>query len=481
MFGIDKIKKKLKKNNIENEDEKQKDYINLNTDSVVISDSVYKSVGKVNKQFEKPNTYTGNRKLYDDGLAKKKIKIDALSQGKKYRDPYTGKELVLTKKEAKLKFGKNWANHLAEGDHIVPIEKVHNQYKSDAWVTNDDIKNTVNSKENMQAVSRKFNNAKRNKMQDKFATDEEYLKKTNVKLTEKGKEKALQVDKDAKQFIKKELRTKKIKNVVKTSHEAGKNASINSGITTATISSILNVTAVIKGEKDTEEALYSVAKDTGKAAASGYILGGGLTSLSHTLSNSSSTFIKKLVSSNIPGNIITAVVVTGDTIKKYAEGEISTEECVIELGEKGLNLATTGSAMAIGQAVIPIPIVGAAVGALVGSVAMSKLYNDVVYSLKNKQLEHEERMRLIEESRYIRDQLINFRKELELYFSDYFNDCTECFSFSLTTIKSALLNGDANGVIFGANEITKKLGGKVKFNNMNEFYDFLLSNEEDEL
>ena len=34
-------------------------------------------------------------------------------------------------------------------------------------------------------------------------------------------------------------------------------------------------------------------------------------------------------------------------------------------------------------------------------------------------------------------------------------------------------SGDANGVIAGANAITRKLGGKVQFNNMDEFDKFL--------
>ena len=62
-------------------------------------------------------------------------------------------------------------------------------------------------------------------------------------------------------------------------------------------------------------------------------MGGGLTVVSHTLSESKSKFIQKLVKSNVPGKIITAVMVTGDTLKRYGNGEISTQECMFELGE----------------------------------------------------------------------------------------------------------------------------------------------------
>lgn len=464
------------------EDNSDEESINpqTNAQAKVISSTITSSIEKVSVKFKKPYKYTGNRHLYDDGTAKKNIKLEAFSKGKKFIDPYTGKELVLTKSEAKIRFGKDWVNHLAEGDHIVPIEKVFNKNKDNVWISNDDIKETVNSKENMQAVSRKFNNAKRSKMQDEFVDNDKYLKDKDVKLTKKGKEKALEVDKKSQKFINDELGSRAKKNVLRTGHEAGKNTALNSAGTAATMSSIINITAVIKGEKDPKDALADVVKDTGKAATSGYVLGGGMTTLSHTLSGSSSTFLKALSKSNVPGNIITAVVITGNTITRYAKGEITTEDCIIELGERGLNFAATGTTMAIGQALIPIPIVGGAVGALVGSLATSQLYNNIINTLKNEKLEHEERLKLIKEAQILREQLINYREELELYLNQYFKDYKECFSNALFDIKTSLLNGDADGVIFGANQITAKLGGNIKYRNMNEFYSFLSDDEEDE-
>ena len=39
-------------------------------------------------------------------------------------DPYTGDTLVLTKSEAKRLYGEDWQSHLAESDHIHPLEQV---------------------------------------------------------------------------------------------------------------------------------------------------------------------------------------------------------------------------------------------------------------------------------------------------------------------------------------------------------------------
>lgn len=425
------------------------------------------------KKFAKPETYTGNRGVFDSGAAKRNAKQKAFSDGGNVVDPYTGKKLVLTKKEAKKLYGDDWQSHLAESDHVKPIEKIYDDTKGNAWLTTDDIKGIANSEENIEVISRKFNNAKRSRTNGELVEDKEYLKKENLELTEEGARNAIKKGKLAEQFTKKKERELALKNAVKTGHEAGKAGAKNSGVTTLTISGIMNVVSVIKGEKTGEDAIVDIIDDSGKAAVSGYAVGGGLTVLCHSLSNSSSKFIQGLVKSNVPGNVITAVSVTGDTLKKWGEGEITTQECLIELGDKGLNMVTTGYSMAVGQALIPIPIVGGAVGALVGSMLTSSLYNHLIDVIQTKQLEHQERMRIIDECNAVAEQARVFRAELEEYLESYFKEYRECFDTALSSMRLAYQIGDADGMIGGANDITRKLGGKVHYDTVEEFKSFI--------
>lgn len=136
-------------------------------------------------------------------------------------------------------------------------------------------------------------------------------------------------------------------------------------------------------------------------------------------------------------------------------------------------VATAGYSMAVGQALIPIPVVGAAVGALVGSFATSSVYSQLIGALRSKQLQQQERERIIAECNKMVAQEQAYRAELEQYLESYFADYQHCFDEALGQIDSAMKSGDANGVIAGANAITRKLGGKVQFNNMDEFDKFL--------
>lgn len=434
---------------------------------------------KLKTTFTKPKKYAGNREIFDSGSAKKNVKLEAFSSGEKVIDKYTGKELKLTIKEAKMEYGEKWQDHVAEGDHIHPLKRIVEENKNNPWTTTEDIKEIANSKENMQTTSRTYNNAKRDSTNEEFVTNEEYLAAKGIKLSEEEKRRAIEDGRRAEKFIKKEIRKRSVKNAVSYGHNAGMSVAKQSAVTSATITGILNTVDVIKGRKTVKEAAKDVSVVTTKAAITGYTFGGGGSVVAHSLSYSKSPFIRALSNSNVPAKVITAVMTTGDIVKRYSNGEISTQECILELGERGLNVATAGYSMAVGQALIPIPIVGGAVGALVGSVLTSKYYNTLIAELRNKELAHNERLRIMAECKEATRQIRAFREELQTYLDNYFYDYKSCFNEALSEIEISFKTGNADGVISGANKITRKLGGKVYYNNVKEFKTFLDSDEVD--
>ena len=425
------------------------------------------------KTYAKPNEYTGNRTLYDNGAAKRNAKMDAFKSSELFTDPYTGKRLVLTKNEAKELYGEEWTLHLAESDHVIPLEKIFNDTKGNTWNTTEDIRKAANSKDNIKVTSRKFNNAKRSRTNEELVNDNEYLERKGIELTKRGKQQALQDSQEAEKSINRQLRRAGGRNVLKTGHEAGLYGAKQAGITGASMSGIMNIISVIQGEKNVEDAIVDTVKDGGKAAATGYVMSGGLTAISQSLSKSSSKFIQGLVKSNVPGEIITAVIATGNTLKRWGDGEITTQECLLELGETGLNMATMGYSMAVGQALIPIPVVGGAIGALVGSMLTSSYYHNLINKLQTKEFEHQERLRIIAECHEAAEQTKAFRRELEVYLESYFNEYQDCFNDAISAMDFAYQTGDTDGVIASANDITRKLGGQVKYETFDEFINFL--------
>ena len=135
--------------------------------------------------------------------------------------------------------------------------------------------------------------------------------------------------------------------------------------------------------------------------------------------------------------------------------------------------------MLVGQALIPIPVVGAAVGALVGSFLSGQLCGTVSEALQRKDLEHQERMRLQAEYKKAVAQSRAFRQELETYLESYFRDCRACFDEALSEIHQAFQSGDSEGVVRGANMVTQRLGGTVQIGDRKEFLAYALDSSTD--
>ena len=457
---------------------------------IALDASIKSSTAQANVKYYRPDYNPQTRKqFYDNGNAHKNAIDKAFSSGETVRDPYSGAELVKKQRDAKIKYGQDWQNHAAEADHIDPLSQIAKRTRRNPFLTTDDVRDIGNREDNFQVMSRKLNQGskkvgKGGSTQLEWGDDPMRMDglAENIESGESIHAESKRIKETGKAAERRNNRralAKGIKNATDTAHNAGKIGAQNAGVTALTMSGIMNVVSVIKGEKSGEDAVVDIIADGGKAAVTGYAMGGGMTVVSQTLSYSSSEFVQALAKNNVPGKVITAVIVTGDTLKKWGNGEITTQECLIQLGDKGLNMATMGYSMAVGQALIPIPIVGGAVGALVGSMLTSNLYHGLINDLQTKHLEHNERMRIIAECNAAAKQARAYRAELESYLDSYFEEYRSCFDAAISSMQLSYEIGDADGVIAGANDITRKLGGQVRFETVSEFKSFLDSDKDD--
>ena len=195
----------------------------------------------------------------------------------------------------------------------------------------------------------------------------------------------------------------------------------------------------------------------------------GLKKVTNLLTKGDSSFAKALKKSKIPGKVISSVQKIGYVLKQLDDGELTVESCLSALGECGGSYL--GSV--VGQALIPIPVVGSMIGSLVGSVLSARLVEKLTADMNAAELEHEERMRVIEECKAAAEAARAYRLELEQYLEAYFKDYQDCFDAAFADIETAFREGNVDGVIAGSNQITRKLGGTVEFENMDEFEQFL--------
>lgn len=384
-----------------------------NITNTTINQNVKKHTDLANKIYYKPEYNPNTRKsYYDDPGTRVNYKKQNFLNNEKVTDPYSNSKLTLTKTEAKKKYGVEWQKHLAEVDHIEPLTQIANRSRSKAFLKSDDIKTIANDKANLQIISRTTNQngAKGGMCQQDYSkrlNEMERLSQESGRTIPDLQQQLCEVGQQAEKVNTSKMRKRSIYNMSTTMHTAGKEVGIATMQNAAAMSGIYNIAACVKGDKDMQTAIKDVSSDTAVSGIKGYVEGAGLTAINHTLISNDSKFLHFLGENNAAGKVVTAVSVTGGSICKWTSGEISTEECVYDVCEKGCGAAGGALGGAIGQVVIPIPVIGGVVGSMTGSILFDGVYNTIFGEIRVRQ---NEKRRIEEQIRLIEKQLEEMRR-----------------------------------------------------------------------
>ena len=443
--------------------------------AVSVGHSVNQNVGRMHEKYYKPE-YRGNRKIYDDGSAKRQAKEIAFKNHVKVRDPYTGQELVLTVKEAKARFGPKWQDHLAESDHIHPLARVIEEMMDCDFLTVSDAKKIANSQDNMKVWDRTGNNAKGKKTNEEAVNNKVFQEKTDGKLPKSGQQKMIQDGKAAQEKIAEKKTQKSARNVASEIHQAGMDAAMNGAVTAGAMSACTNIVAVLEGKKSAEDAVIDVGKDTAVSAAQSYLMSGPGSVVGYKIekifSRTDSPFLKGLAGKGVPGEVIGMVMATGGTLKAWASGDISTEECILQLGKTGLSTTISGATAALGQCLIPIPVVGFLVGSFVGSVISDGISDLLLAGAGAEERARADAARARAEADIFIRNSRRQRAEFERLVHQFLAEREKAILDGLAGIERGCAAGDFDTATAGMNRIAKSFHKEVPFRNKREFDDF---------
>ena len=323
----------------------------------------------------------------------------------------------------------------------------------------DELQKKINNLEKQAQAAEKAGNKNLAKQKRQKIADVEKTKK-NLK---KGKMK-----KSDATFAREHAKLATAEKIVKVSHRAGVSAAKTSAAIGGSVSTVMNIVAVVKDGKKIEDAIKDVAKDTAVSAGVGYGTGFAGSALKGVMQNSKSQLMQNAAKSNLPGVIVTSTIAFSQTIYQYFKGDIDGTQCLEQLGEQGTGMLSSALFSTIGQAVIPIPIVGGIIGGMVGYALSSACYGNLMAALKDEKLAKEERI-LAEKMCAEHIKLIRaYRQEMEVLINDYLERHTAIFDEAFNGIKNALEIGDVDGYIASTNKITKALGKEVLFETQEE-------------
>ncbi len=259
------------------------------------------------------------------------------------------------------------------------------------------------------------------------------------------------------------------KDVARLSHDAGVTAAKSAAVIGGSVSIIKNIVAVYKGEIEGDEAIVNVAKDTATTAVVGYATGFSGSAIKGAMQNAKSTSLKALSKTNLPATLVSLTVSTGKTLNRYFNGEIDGVQCLQDLGESGTGMLSSAMFSAIGQVVIPIPVVGAMIGGMVGYALSSVSYGILMQSLNEAKMAREERRRVEEACEEHIRMIRQYRFEIENLINEYLSESVSIFRGSFNAVKESLDIGDVDGFIKGTNKIVEGFGGSPLFSDMEDF------------
>ncbi|MFA6929623.1 MAG: hypothetical protein WCT05_04800 [Lentisphaeria bacterium] len=253
------------------------------------------------------------------------------------------------------------------------------------------------------------------------------------------------------------------KDIARVAHRAGTHqAMIGAGIGSGT-SLIRNLIAVYKKEKTADQAALSIGGDTANAAAVSYASAFSGAVLKGMAQNSGSQFVRVLSKTNLPAYVAVSVLELSKTMKAFFSGKITGVQCVEGLGEKGYGMVNGAMYAMIGQAVIPIPIMGALIGSMVGYTLSTASYNALLGSLHEEKLVREARIRIKRERNESFQMMKQYREELQRNIRMDLSQKQQFFNQIFIEISNAMRIGDVEKYITSMNLLTRYCGGKVLF------------------
>ncbi len=257
------------------------------------------------------------------------------------------------------------------------------------------------------------------------------------------------------------------------SHQAGMNAVGVGLLVSGGVSFITNLWECVTKGKDPKEALKHTVIATLKGGAYSYGVAFASSSLGGMMQNSANKVIQSLGKSSAPAMIVGACVANVTVFGRYLSGKIDEVELCKQLGRTNTSLLSGGAMAVAGQALIPIPVVGALIGGFVGA-ALSEAFFNALNS-KKVELARQKRIEIEKECCESIRLLEMYRNQFKEVFERYFQETARFFNESFDELERALYAGDADLAIGVNNKIQEGLGQKPSFGNKQECWDFITS------
>ncbi|MGT0076733.1 hypothetical protein V5H54_02955 [Helicobacter pylori] len=268
------------------------------------------------------------------------------------------------------------------------------------------------------------------------------------------------------------------KDMASHSHQAGMNAAGVGALVSGGVSLITNLLECVTKGKDPKEAIKHTAIATLKGGVLSYGSAFASSSLGGLMQSSANKIIQSLGKGLVPAMIVGACVANATVLTRYFSGKIDGKELLKQLGKANTTLVSSGAMAFAGQALIPIPVVGALIGGFVGTVLSETCFNALLKAREEAKLARQRRIEIERECREIIKLLEIYQNQFKEVFEKYFHETTKFFNQSFNELERASYAGDADLAIGVNNKIQERRDQKALFDNKQEGWELIISNKD---
>lgn len=273
----------------------------------------------------------------------------------------------------------------------------------------------------------------------------------------------------------------KTKAMLAEAHESGKQAgAIGAGLTGG-LSAVSGLVKLARGEAETGEIVAQVAID----AAKGYVTSYATTAMSKGISHGMQAGLGKvatnaLTKSNAHLALAAGIFNCGKSLVSYLNGDIDDQQLLSEVSHTAIAGAGAFYYGALGQAVIPIPVVGALIGSTVGYFVGNMLHQSGLLSLGEApavKIARERRERVEALCMTAIPLMRAHRLELDALMKAHFAQRSDLLTGALDDLEAALVDWNANDFLGGLQRVNSAFGALLPFQTQEDFDTLMLDED----
>ena len=273
-------------------------------------------------------------------------------------------------------------------------------------------------------------------------------------------------------------------------HQAGIEAGAIGGAVAGGVSGIGGLVRLARGEGSPGEILAQVTVDAAKGYATSYASAAISKASTHAVraaftkmggdafgKSVSSHFVK----SNAHVALAAGIVQSGKSLARYLHGEIDDTKLLSEISHTAMTGASAFYYGALGQVLIPVPVLGAFVGSTVGYFVGNMLHQSGLISLGETvavKIARERRERVEALCMTAIPLMRAHRLELDNLIQEHFSKRQKKLVSAFDGLEHAMVDWDGAGFLASLAQVNEVFGSSLPFKNQEEFDEMMLDDDQ---